>query len=259
MEELFSRLFTQDVVIDGRTIYVNNIAVGILIPSITISKTEDCFLISGPKGVSRAQVDKVEDIWASLIASGAILFGVDNEPKAIEYLLSLSDISRTVSYLCNISRNCKHLLDGYRKIQHSCIAVIGVGGIGSLTATILAGSGVGKLILVDPDRIEESNLNRQFLYKRSDIGEYKVDVLARELKERFPRVDTQIFKNRVDEKFIIEELAGREDISSVVVTADEPLGLSTKFFSLFFQKLNVVNCGYVNGNASIFFVPKESD
>ncbi len=60
-----------------------------------------------------------------------------------------------------------------------CCAVIGVGGLGCNIAVHLAGAGVGTLILFDGDTVNESNLNRQFLYDTNDIGKKKV-LAARE-------------------------------------------------------------------------------
>ncbi len=61
------------------------------------------------------------------------------------------------------------------------VVVVGCGGLGSWTATILAKSGWKKFVLVDPDRVEEKNLKTQ-IYFPEDVGELKVDALGRKLK-----------------------------------------------------------------------------
>ncbi len=58
------------------------------------------------------------------------------------------------------------------------VAIVGVGGLGTWTAAALACSGVGHLTLVDDDRVELSNLNRQFLYRHADLGRLKVEAAA---------------------------------------------------------------------------------
>ncbi|MDO5329199.1 MAG: tRNA threonylcarbamoyladenosine dehydratase [Coriobacteriia bacterium] len=68
----------------------------------------------------------------------------------------------------------------FKKINNSTIVVCGLGGVGSYTATSLARSGVGSLILVDFDKIDKSNINRQEFAYISTIGKYKTD-LAREI------------------------------------------------------------------------------
>ena len=64
-------------------------------------------------------------------------------------------------------------------LQSLRIAVIGLGGTGSPTATLLARSGVGELVLVDPDNLERSNLNRVQGAASSDVGKNKAAILKR--------------------------------------------------------------------------------
>jgi molybdopterin/thiamine biosynthesis adenylyltransferase len=66
-----------------------------------------------------------------------------------------------------------------RRLAEARIVMLGVGGLGSWAAYALACCGVGELVLVDGDRVEESNLNRQILYREGDIGRPKVEA-ARE-------------------------------------------------------------------------------
>ena len=62
------------------------------------------------------------------------------------------------------------------KLRNRKVLVIGVGGVGGYAVEILARSGVGSLVLVDPDIVEETNINRQLVALTSTIGQYKVDV-----------------------------------------------------------------------------------
>ncbi len=66
------------------------------------------------------------------------------------------------------------------------VVVVGVGGLGCPAALGLAASGVGAITLVDPDRVESSNLPRQLLHRERDIGKMKVESAAATLAERFP-------------------------------------------------------------------------
>ncbi len=61
------------------------------------------------------------------------------------------------------------------------MALLGVGGLGSWAAYALACCGVGELVLVDGDRVEESNFNRQILYRERDIGRLKTEAAAEAL------------------------------------------------------------------------------
>lgn len=66
---------------------------------------------------------------------------------------------------------------GVEKLKEKRVAVFGLGGVGSFCAEALARAGVGALTLVDKDRVEESNLNRQLPALYSTIGQYKTEVM----------------------------------------------------------------------------------
>jgi tRNA A37 threonylcarbamoyladenosine dehydratase len=76
--------------------------------------------------------------------------------------------------------------DGLDRLQGSCVAVFGLGGVGSYIAEALARSAVGKLILVDNDMICESNINRQLIALTSTIGKAKVTAAAERIREINP-------------------------------------------------------------------------
>lgn len=76
-------------------------------------------------------------------------------------------------------------IDGWNqeKLRDATVLIAGVGALGSFIATNLTLSGVGKLILVDMDTVEVSNLNRQFLFRKRDVRKYKAEVAARKLRQ----------------------------------------------------------------------------
>ncbi len=82
------------------------------------------------------------------------------------------------------------------KFAASVVAVCGLGGLGSNIATALARAGVGRLILIDFDRVEISNLNRQH-YKVSQIGMYKTEACAKNLWEIAPYLRLTRYSCRV--------------------------------------------------------------
>src|SRR5574344_1316501 len=65
--------------------------------------------------------------------------------------------------------------DNIDKINTKTVLVIGCGGVGSYTIESLVRSGIGTIIIVDFDTIDESNLNRQLITNKNNIGKYKVD------------------------------------------------------------------------------------
>ena len=84
------------------------------------------------------------------------------------------------------------------RLSSATVAVCGLGGLGSNIAISLARAGIGKLILIDFDRVDITNLHRQ-QYKASQIGEYKTDAMTENLKEIAPYVEIQSHTVRVNE------------------------------------------------------------
>lgn len=81
----------------------------------------------------------------------------------------------------NIARHSRHIMlkeiggHGQAQIANAKVAIIGMGGLGGPCALYLAAAGIGKLILIDDDAIELSNLQRQILFRTNEIGEPKVN------------------------------------------------------------------------------------
>ena len=79
------------------------------------------------------------------------------------------------------------------------VAVCGLGGLGSNIAISLARAGIGKLILCDFDRVDITNLHRQ-QYKADQIGMYKTDALADNLREIAPYIEIEVHTERITEE-----------------------------------------------------------
>jgi molybdopterin/thiamine biosynthesis adenylyltransferase len=74
-------------------------------------------------------------------------------------------------------------------IAKMAVAIVGCGGLGPMMAESLARLGFGRIVLLDPDRLEESNLNRWLAGEQSQVGERKVDILATRLKRAMPQLE----------------------------------------------------------------------
>lgn len=91
----------------------------------------------------------------------------------------------------------------------SRIAVLGVGGLGGWSALNLACVGVGEMLLLDFDRVELSNLNRQVLFSESDIGRYKAIAAGERLKAFNSSIRIETSLRRLDsEAAVAETIAG---------------------------------------------------
>lgn len=85
--------------------------------------------------------------------------------------------------------NRLELLIGKEKVQNlhkRTVAVFGLGGVGSYAVEGLARSGIGNLILIDGDKVDVTNINRQIIATTKTIGKYKVDIEEERIKEINP-------------------------------------------------------------------------
>ncbi|MDB5711508.1 MAG: molybdopterin biosynthesis protein MoeB [Sphingomonas bacterium] len=99
---------------------------------------------------------------------------------------------------------------GQRKLRAATVAVIGAGGIGSPAIQYLAAAGVGRLILIDDDRVDLSNLQRQTLFGEADIGKIKVAAAEEAIERLNPHVHLTKFAQRIDAANARALLAGAD-------------------------------------------------
>ena len=79
--------------------------------------------------------------------------------------------------------------DGQRRLAAAHVLVVGAGGLGCPALQYLAGAGLGRITVIDPDHVEESNLHRQPLYRMADLGRAKVLAAQDHLRAAHPDVD----------------------------------------------------------------------
>ena len=84
--------------------------------------------------------------------------------------------------------------DGMEKLNNAKVAIFGLGGVGSFVCEGLARSGIGNFVLVDFDKIDESNINRQLIATVKTIGKYKVDLMKERILEINPNANVEIYK-----------------------------------------------------------------
>lgn len=104
----------------------------------------------------------------------------------------------------------RHGKDLQQKFTNSTVAICGLGGLGSNIAVSLARAGIGKLILVDFDKVDISNLHRQ-QYKADQIGRFKTEALAENLREIAPYIQVETHAIRVTEENF-EALLSKADL-----------------------------------------------
>ncbi len=98
--------------------------------------------------------------------------------------------------------------EGQARLKVSSVLVVGVGGLGSPVALYLAAAGVGRIGLVDDDRVETSNLHRQVLYSSCEVGRTKVEAAAERLRALNPHVEVVPHPVRLTDANALELVRG---------------------------------------------------
>lgn len=93
----------------------------------------------------------------------------------------------------------------HKRFSSATVAVCGLGGLGSNIAIALARAGIGKLLLIDFDRVDITNLHRQ-QYKANQIGLYKADALAENLLEIAPYTEVKAVRAKITEENFVDFL-----------------------------------------------------
>ena len=103
-----------------------------------------------------------------------------------------------------LDRYSRHIImdevgpEGQKRLLEGRALVLGAGGLGSPVIQYLAAAGVGRLVVVDDDVVERSNLQRQIVHGDADVGEPKVESAARYVEALNPDVDVETHETRLD-------------------------------------------------------------
>jgi len=101
------------------------------------------------------------------------------------------------------ARYARHLIlpqvgeAGQKKIKSASVLVVGAGGLGSPVLMYLAAAGIGKIGIIDDDKVDMTNLQRQIIHSTSSIGELKTESAKRRIKEINPEIIADIFDTRL--------------------------------------------------------------
>jgi molybdopterin-synthase adenylyltransferase len=166
--------------------------------------------------VARFGEKEVKDSLAQLGKLGLVEDAADDD-------LIVSDtwarFDRQLRYFSDISTGptaseCQERLEGAR------VAVLGVGGLGGWSALALSCHGIGEMLLVDFDRVELNNLNRQVLYTEADIGRSKAQVAAERLSAFNSAMRIEVRDERLDSEAAVADAIEGADI--VIDAVDWP-------------------------------------
>ena len=108
-------------------------------------------------------------------------------------------------------------IEGQEKLLNSHVLIMGLGGLGSPVAMYLAAAGIGEITLVDFDKVELSNLQRQIIHSTSRLNQSKVESAAETIQQLNPLIKTTCINKRLEEKELKDLLS---DIDLVVDATD---------------------------------------
>lgn len=150
---------------------------------------------------------EVDDLMAQLQELEVVEDAADDElvPAA-----ELERFDRQLRYFSDIGGEVTPS-ECQRRLREAKVAVLGVGGLGGWSAWALACTGVGEMWLIDGDRVEVSNLNRQILYTEADVGLLKVECAAARLRA---------FNSAAKITTAARRLEGEEDIAEFIDGSD---------------------------------------
>ena len=112
--------------------------------------------------------------------------------------------------------------DARKKLSEKDVIILGCGGIGTHMAWHFTALGIRSLTLLDFDGIEESNLNRQILFDKNDIGKQKAEVLKEKLSAVNDRINIKVIKERISSEERLEEILTASHYDLVVKALDSP-------------------------------------
>ena len=125
---------------------------------------------------------------------------------------------------------------GQKRLAESSVLIIGAGGLGCPAISYLGGAGVGKLGIVDSDRLEASNLHRQTIFSATDLGEYKAVLAANFAQAINPAIETRPYTRRLSPEEILavfkqydvildctDNLTSKQLISDASVLSEKPV------------------------------------
>ena len=226
---------------------------GLIVPSVLYRRVGDSWQVLTPIGLIKVPNETCDDARAALatfLATRVVLpFRTETALVEAVALFDTPASSRTASFLSLFAKSADDLVDYFEAIQKSTVVVLGCGGIGSLSAVLCAGAGAKRLVLIDGDLIEESNLNRQLFWTKFDLGKSKVAVLAESIQHRFPHANVVPISSEVltcEQLLELLEPHGITEPAVLIHSADKPLGSAVSLAQKFSKKsgIPVIAAGY---------------
>jgi bacteriocin biosynthesis cyclodehydratase domain-containing protein len=161
--------------------------------------------------------EEVDDLIAQLLELEVVEDAADDELLPAG---ELERFDRQLRYFSDVGTGGITPSECQERLREAKVAVLGVGGLGGWSALALACTGVGEMWLIDGDRVEVSNLNRQIQFTESDLGELKVERAAARLRAFNSGMKVTTEARRLESEEDIAEFIAGSDV--VIDAADWP-------------------------------------
>ncbi|HEX6782479.1 MAG TPA: TOMM precursor leader peptide-binding protein [Solirubrobacterales bacterium] len=161
--------------------------------------------------------EEVDDLIAQLLELEVLEDAADDElvPPG-----ELERFDRQLRYFSDVGTGGITASECQERLREAKVAVLGVGGLGGWSALALACTGIGEMWLIDGDRVEVSNLNRQIQFTEADVGELKVERAAARLRAFNSGAKITTEARRLESEADIAEFIAGSDV--VIDAADWP-------------------------------------
>lgn len=137
---------------------------------------------------------------------------------------------------------------GQEKLKNTHVIIVGAGGLGCPAALYLAAAGIGKLTIIDPDKIELSNLQRQILYKTNHLNRSKAQTAANQLQALNPEININALVSTVEQS----------QLDTLLSAADLVLDCTDNAASRYFinqacvqQKIPLISAAAIRGEGQL--------
>jgi molybdopterin-synthase adenylyltransferase len=162
------------------------------------------------------------DVESGILALDEAGFVEDARPTAYDGLqhTPLTRFAGNVNYFSHYMGLRGNRAEAQDRLRDSSVVLLGLGGGGSSMLPLLAAAGIGRIVGVDYDRVELSNLNRQFLFRESDVGRLKTRAAERVMAELNSAVDFSTHNLKVQSSDDLRPIIRGADL--VICAIDEP-------------------------------------
>jgi len=192
--------------------------------SLVLKKNNELLIIR-EKSIKRINVDE-KDISKMENILHKSFFPYENT-KVFKTLLKKKVIIKVTDHSDNYNTNS--YLETYIKkeintkdFQSKSVAIIGLGGIGVEILNHLIGAGIDNFVLVDYDKVEATNLNRQYIYDRHDLNKNKIDIVKQKAKLKNANCNIFAYNKFIESSEDIGIIVRKHDVDMVVCAADTP-------------------------------------